>query len=878
LARLLLNRGLRDPEQARVFLYGGLADLSSPFSLPGIERAAAVLTEAVEKKRKILVYGDYDVDGLTAAAILFLFFSRLGSEVGCYIPDRLSEGYGLNQEALAKALKEGYQVVLTVDCGVASREEVEWARAEGLTVVITDHHRVPPIPPPADAVVVPPPGQSLAGAGVAFQVVRALEERMKISLSYSLVDLAALGTIGDSVPLVGDSRIIVRHGLAQLASGKRPGLAALAQTSGLADRTFDPRTVSFTLVPRLNAAGRLGNPLPALQLLLTNSEEEAARLAVLLERLNQERQAIESRILAEARELVEQEARDSEAVILLASPSWHYGVVGIVAGRLAEEYSRPVILLAVEGEEARGSGRGVPGCSLYNLLAPCLDLLTRFGGHDQAVGLSLPLKNLPALRNRLAQSPRGTSLAAAAPSPLYLEGVLGLAEIGEDLVEEIRSLEPYGEGNDPPLFVTRGLKITEAKSVGKEGRHLRLVVEAEGAKKVALAFGMGSVAAELIGRRVDLAFTPVLEVYNGTEAVELRVADLRPEPPLGIGAMGRSSSEVSSTARAFFGLWSRLARYFDGESGNCAVAVPTASLSGRLAMWLRELGLPAVRLGVALRRRQVEQLAERLGQAKGCFLVSTAGFLSQHASLLEPVCAFAVALLLPETPPGFELPFFTRAKVHLPGAPRGLPVYRLSFAGLKTIVRRGTRLVAYVRRPEKVREVAARLEGAGGGRVGIYHQDLSPAAKKAALQRWREGYWTVLVGTPALAAVKGAEEEETEVAVLYPPFSLSELSLLSLGAGCVYLCWPRSEEEINERLLRSLWPPPAFWRRLAEGENLTALASLDPLALQVAAAVLEELGGKEGISASWRYQEFRRAWQGWKELQEYTIHLPFVHT
>lgn len=891
LAQLLINRGLRDPEEARVFLYGGPEDLQDSFALPGMEQAVAVLAEVVARREKILVYGDYDVDGLSGTALLCSFFAALGLEPGYYIPDRLTEGYGLHRDALEQALAAGYQAVVTVDCGLAAGEEVAWARQQGLKVVITDHHHLPPALPPAEAVVTPAAGRHLAGVGVAFHLARALNRRLGNPFDVlSLLDLVALGTIADVVPLLGDNRLFVREGLKQLAAGRRPGLRALAEVSGVSGRDLDPRLVAFSFVPRLNAPGRLGDARPAFRLLLTDSIQEAWELARELDRLNQERQAIENQILAHARELIAREVDPAAPIIILASPLWHSGVVGIVAGRLVDEYRRPVVLLAVEGEEARGSGRSVPGVPLYDLLAACRDLLSRFGGHDLAAGLSLPVENLTALRERLTFLARDyLSANSLAEPPLCLDAAVFLSQVNEKLVEEIGKLEPYGEGNKPPLFALWGARVVEARAVGRNGEHLRLVVAAQGEKRAAVGFGFGPVAEQIAGRCVDLAFTPVLDTYDGSKRVELRLADVRLTPavarlPLVVcrqtPEMPAPGSCLWLAGEDFFPFWASLGAQVPADKGNFVVAVPSASLAGYFTLWFRELGLTAARLGSALRRQEVEALAKRLRAARGVVLVSTAGFLEQHAPLLIPV-ASGILLRSPErdsaAPSGGLLPFPLEVGLRL-GNFREQAACRVDFDGLKVLVGEGRRLVVYVRRPEQAEALFRRLRREVPERemrVGLYHQALPAPAKEMAAKAWARGDWYVLVGTPA-AAILGGLTEEKEVVLCYPPYSFTEYYLLALGASAVYCCWPQAEEAVNERYLRSLWPPPTLLKLLSKPGNGQPVTSLPQRAVRLALAVLEELAyGKKAPTSSWRYREAKLAWGAWRGFHAFANGLPF---
>lgn len=886
LARLLCHRGQKTPDQAWVFLYGDLQHLRPSSLLPGMDRAVTILEQAITAREKVFICGDYDVDGLAGTALLLSFFAALGLQTGYYIPHRLSEGYGLHREALVRALAAGYRLAVTVDCGLAAAAEVAWAEEQGMKVIVTDHHRPPPLLPAASAVVLPPPQEPLAGVGVAFHLARALNTSLGNPVTLeAFLDLVALGTIADAVPLVGDNRLLVRQGLRLLARGTRPGLRALAAVSGLGDRSFDPRSVAFSLVPRLNAAGRLGDAQPALALLLSETVAEAEELAEVLDRLNRERQAIEGRMLSEVREAIAAQVNlETEPVIVLASPHWHHGVAGIVAGRLAEEYRRPVVLLAVEGEEARGSARSVPGFALYEMLADCRDLLTRFGGHDQAAGLSLPVAHIPLLRQRLCLLAREQAVPGQEP-PLLLEASLSLHEVEEKLCEEIGLLAPFGEGNPAPLLITRGARVVEARAVGREGEHLRLTVEEGGVRKSAVGFGMGALAPEVAGRYLDLAFTPILDVFNGQRQVELHLADLRrcvAATPVSDGgdrflltAPIPPGSCLRLTGADFFPFLRTLARRVREGTRPWLLVVPSASLASCFALWLREMGLKALRLGAAARRHQVHRLIARLDGAKGAVLVTTPGLVGQHAAALGRLSPFLAALGPELTLEGGLDPVLRFGFAAQPSMP-SVPAWRLDAGGLKALVASERRLVIYLRRPQQVALVLTHLRKVFPERAGLiaaYHQELPPQAKAAAIKNWQSGRCQVLVATPAAAPLASMGTGE-EIVFAYPPFALLEYCLLSSQAAAVYCTWPQREEEVNERHLSALWPVVPGLRQTAE-KTLPAA----PVVL----AAMEELGLPEAafgesaaaLTASWRWREAKEAQEAWEAFRSFAGSLPW---
>jgi len=536
LGRLLANRGLATPEQARLFLQGSLDDLPDPRLLAGMEAAVSLLDAALAGGEHIRVWGDYDVDGVAATALLVRALQALGGNVSHYLPHRVQEGYGLNQAALHRCAREGVKLLVTVDCGIGAGDEVALARRLGMQVVITDHHLPPEALPPADAIINPHqpgcayPEKELCGAGLAFKLLDALCRRRGLAARSPchFLDLVALATVADMVPLQGENRLLVQAGLSALRTTRKLGLQALMAEAQIEPERLDVYHLGYVLGPRLNAAGRLQSAQAALDLLLTPDAAEAAALARQLSQWNRARQEEEKRTLEQALAMVQAECDlEREWALVLAHESWHPGVVGIVASRLVERYCRPALLVALRDGAGKGSGRSIPGFHLYQALCECADLLERFGGHEMAAGFSVAPEQVPALRQRLCQ------VAAAQLRPEQLSPLLVVdawvkpAALGVELGQECARLQPFGHGNPSPLLGLQGAELCEARPVG-DGSHLRLRLRAGGQEHTGIWFGYGYLAEHLQPPEpLDLVFVPALNEWNGACRLDLQVADLR---------------------------------------------------------------------------------------------------------------------------------------------------------------------------------------------------------------------------------------------------------------------------------------------------------------------------------------------------------------
>ena len=532
LACVLSARGVTEPEQAWKLLTPGEEPLLDPMLLKDMDRAVLRVGRALKTGELMAVYGDYDVDGITSTCLLTDCLTRLGGRVRSYIPDRLEEGYGLNEEAVLHLAQQGVTLIITVDCGITAAREVEFARELGIDVVITDHHECKQAIPEAAAVVdphrpdCPYPFKGLAGVGVALKLAMAAAGPDRAGLVFrEYADLAAVGTVADVMPMTGENRTIVQTGLAALAHPRRVGLAQLMEEAGLGDKPVTSVSIGYTLAPRINAAGRMGQADLAAELLLTRDPGRAAALAQELCALNRERQTIECEIFQECVQRLER--RPQSGVILLADEHWHQGVVGIVASRLTEKYSCPAFMVCLDQGIGKGSCRSWGGVNLFHLLTQCQDLLEGFGGHAMAAGFTVREENIPALERRLRQLVLEERAGEELPSLLEIDAAVLPQELTVEAVEALDALEPCGAGNPRPVLVLTGAHVISAAQVGR-GRHLKLRLEGRGVPLDAIFFSVdGSELGLTPGCRVDVAFYPQINDFRGVRSVQLQVVDLR---------------------------------------------------------------------------------------------------------------------------------------------------------------------------------------------------------------------------------------------------------------------------------------------------------------------------------------------------------------
>lgn len=536
-AQLLINRGIYTVDAARNFLSGDIKDINPPELMQDMDKAVDRISRALKYREKILVYGDYDADGITATTLLVNVLRRLGGTVNYFVPHRVNEGYGLHLKALKRAKETGHTLVVTVDCGISDCDTVAQNNScGGPDIIITDHHEPPETLPPAFAILNPKrrdcnyPFKELAGVGVALKLVQALEKVTGGGVSWrEFLDLVCVGTIADVVALQGENRILVKNGLPVLASTTNLGLQALMHVSSVKAENLDTRQVAFAMAPRLNAAGRLGDARLAIDLLLADNYAEAWELASQLNSGNQQRQKVESMVLAEAIDMIESTpGLAADKVLVLGAESWHPGVIGIVASRLLERFYRPVLLVALDGETGKGSARSIPGFHMYQALEKCRDKLTGYGGHALAAGFSLPSKELDAFREEINSYAESILTPEIMTPGIELDAVISLEDINEELVNQLDSLWPYGQGNPRPLFACHDVSLLNCRGVGKEGAHLKMLVKEGRVTIDGIGFNLGSHAEVVATREVDLAFIPTINEWNGNRLLQLDVKEIQP--------------------------------------------------------------------------------------------------------------------------------------------------------------------------------------------------------------------------------------------------------------------------------------------------------------------------------------------------------------
>lgn len=524
---MLRLRGITTEEESRRFLSPSLGDLHDPFLLPGMTETVRLLREAAARRDPILIWGDYDADGICAASILLETLKEEGANVNFYLPSRHSDGYGLNPEGIRKAAEKGFRLLITVDCGISSREETALARSLGMTVIVTDHHALPPELPEADAVMNPLlggyPCPFLCGAGVALKICQALQgpEGLRKRL-----DLAAIATVADVVPLLGENRVIVREGLDCIARTQRPGLQALLKSAGIeAPVTTDH--LGFRIGPRLNAAGRLEDARPAARLLMTRDPVLAESLASHLEELNSRRQAMEREITGQALQQVREQPDFGTARSLVVSGDWNPGLIGLTAGKLCEKFYLPAVALSLQGDTAVGSCRSIPGVHIFGMLQRCGDLLTRFGGHAQAAGLTLPAGNIAAFRERLSRV-----ISESCPPEVFRREMAYDLEVpfrswDEESLGLLEQLEPTGEGNPAPVFLLSGASVQTMRRVGRDLSHLQVtLLDRDNTPVRGIAFSQGE-EADRPRDGADLLYRPYLNEFRGRRSVEARIFAIR---------------------------------------------------------------------------------------------------------------------------------------------------------------------------------------------------------------------------------------------------------------------------------------------------------------------------------------------------------------
>ena len=527
IAKILVNRGYDTVEAANAFLRPELSGLHDPFLLHDMDKAIERLMQAIDSGQKIIVYGDYDVDGMTSTAIMTWALELMGANVDYFVPSRFSDGYGPNLANYQKLAAEGMQLLVTVDNGVSGKDEIAWLMAQGIDVIVTDHHELPEELPVATAIVHPrhPEGSypfgGLSGAGVAFKVVSALLEEP----ADEVLDLAALGTVADVMSLTDENRIIVKQGLESLKLDPRPGVAALLAAAGTQLSDIDSSTIGFTIAPRLNALGRLENATTGVQLLLMDELEEAKPLADHVNALNQERQQLVTKITTAAQEQAAQLSEDP--VLVVAGENWHEGVLGIVASKLVEQTGKPTIVLNVNGDEMKGSGRSVAAFDLFTALDGHRDLMTTFGGHASAAGMTVPTNNLTALRAALRDEAAQQQLATAQKADMQIATTVTAADFTKENFDNLQVLAPFGEGNPEPLFMLDLRGVNQVKTMS-EGKHLRFIAQTDTDQLPVVAFGWGNQASALAGHFSSLQIVGTMSQnsYRGNISYQLMLRDM----------------------------------------------------------------------------------------------------------------------------------------------------------------------------------------------------------------------------------------------------------------------------------------------------------------------------------------------------------------
>ena len=531
LAIILSNRGIVKEEQIEKFLKPKRNDFYDPYGMPDMKITVERIIKAIENNEKTIIYGDYDVDGITSVTVLKSFLEERGLEVGVYIPNRLDEGYGLNKKAVEKISQEGYTLMITVDCGISAIEEVKYASELGIETLITDHHEPGEELPEALAVVDAKRKdntyqcRNLAGVGVVFKLIQAISIRLGLEEKEYLkyLDIVCIGTISDIVPLTDENRVIVKLGLKLVQQTRNLGLRSILQSTGY--NKIDSIAISFGVAPRINACGRMGHQEEALNLFLSKDAKEVNELTQKLNEYNKGRQEIEKNIFADAVCQIEENNLQEKSTITLMGKNWHHGVIGIVASKITEMYFKPSILLCEEGDIGKGSGRSIPGFDLYEALTKCQKSIDRFGGHAMAVGITVDKEKFEEFREKFEEIAKENHIEEIVPI-LKIDSIISLDEINKDVVESLKELEPFGEENKNPLFLFKNLKIDSIRAL-TEGKHLKLTVKENKNIVNAIGFNIGELANEYkIGDKVDIVGNLEINTFNGVDNIQINIKDI----------------------------------------------------------------------------------------------------------------------------------------------------------------------------------------------------------------------------------------------------------------------------------------------------------------------------------------------------------------
>lgn len=536
MARTLINRGIESVEQAKRFLSASLEEMYDPYLMTDMEDAVDRILMAIEENAKICIYGDYDVDGVTSTALCVNVLRKLEADVMYYIPVRADEGYGLNEEAVEYLAQQEVNLIVTVDCGIRSIDVVEKVQELGMDIIVTDHHECGENLPQALAVINPHRGDcsypfaELAGVGVALKLMQAVTDSVGCGeLVGAVMDLAAIGTVADVVPLLDENRVIVKNGLKVLQDTENVGLQALIEISGLMDKEISAYNIAFVLAPRINAAGRLADASRCVELLITEDSSLAHEIAEELEKENRERQRIEAEIQEQAiKKLSTEERYEKDLIIVLEDENWHPGVIGIVASRVVDQYSKPAILIAKDAELGKGSARSMRGFNIYEAMCRCSELFEKFGGHEMAAGLTVKAKNIEVLRKKLNEIAAEMLEGKELLPEIMVDYKLEAEDMNLKTAKQLKMLEPFGMGNANPSFVCRNLQIVDRRLVGTSGKHISLNLY-DGQNNVkAIAFNMGNLFNVLsIGKKIDIICCMDINLWNNNENLQLVIKDIK---------------------------------------------------------------------------------------------------------------------------------------------------------------------------------------------------------------------------------------------------------------------------------------------------------------------------------------------------------------
>ena len=519
LAKILVNKGIVEEEQIRKFLNPTRSDFYDPFLMPDMDKAINRIIEAIEKKEKLIIYGDYDVDGITSITVLKSFLEERGLNIDTYIPNRIDEGYGLNKKAIETIAKNKYKLIITVDCGISCKNEIDYAKELGIETIVTDHHEVGEELPEALAVVDAKrkdskyPFRELAGVGVVFKLIQALGIKLNLDEKQYLkyLDIVCIGTISDIVPLIDENRVIAKLGLLLVKETKNLGLRSILMSSGY--KKIDSSTISFGVAPRINACGRMGDADKALQLFLSKNINEIDKLTYQLNEYNSKRQQIEK------------ENQENKRTIVVAGNNWHHGVIGIVSSKITDMYFKPSILLCLDDNEAKGSGRSIPGFDLYKTLQKCQNTIDKFGGHAMAIGITIKKENIKEfmeLFEKYAQEEHIEDIVPIIPIDAKIE----LEDVNKEMVDSLRQLEPFGEANKTPIFLFKNLRIDSIRTLS-EGKHLKITLKSNNTIIEAIGFNLGDLAEDYrIGDKIDVVGSLEINSFGGTQNLQINIKDI----------------------------------------------------------------------------------------------------------------------------------------------------------------------------------------------------------------------------------------------------------------------------------------------------------------------------------------------------------------